>query len=621
VPGGRKFGGAAWDASSWLALLFVIAGVGAPAACVLWFMNEAAAAQAEAAKQSIAVAYRGQLTLLRDRLDEYWDRRANALDDLATGSPQSDFARNVRKGEADSFIFRNKKGGTDYPELTTGASTRVADDLSVEARLRQTEIRQMILGRTPKETIIQSIDRYFAAGPITKGVDPAGRSIAADEQLLALKFMRPADAERARMATRLTGMLNDYEAVQMPASQRLFLIDEVLAIVPGAVFPTYKAERIAAKFLEADDPRFSIAGLQATHVPELWKLTSSDGRVLALYETNTVRKDRNAAIDGDGIPRGAKISALRPGERAAGEAIAAGTMLPGWQLALEAVDTNGMDDAVRHRRASYFLAGYLVIAAMVITGLLAGYFFRSQVGLARLKTDLVSAVSHELKTPLASVQLLVDSLLESGPNDPGKTRDYLHLIAGENQRLTRLVGNFLTFSRIERNRQTFELRETNPRDIIESAVVIVRDRFAGCDFESESESSLPAINADHDALVSALVNLLDNAWKYTPADKLIRLRASTESAHVVFEVEDNGIGIAPREQKRIFRRFYRIDKRLSRESTGCGLGLSIVDAIARAHDGSVTVMSQLGRGSTFRISLPALKTAEEMARQRRTISA
>ncbi len=220
MPGVRKFGGAAWDASSWLALLFVIAGVGAPAACVLWFMNEAAAAQAEAAKQSIAVAYRGQLTLLRDRLDEYWDRRASALDDLATGSPQSDFARNVRKGEADSFIFRDKKGGTDYPQLTTGASTRVADDLSVEARLRQTEIRQMILGHTQKETIIQSIDRYFAAGPITKGVDPAGRSIAADEQLLALKFMRPGDAERARRATRLTRMLNDYEAVQTPASQR-----------------------------------------------------------------------------------------------------------------------------------------------------------------------------------------------------------------------------------------------------------------------------------------------------------------------------------------------------------------------------------------------------------------
>ncbi|HEY6343430.1 MAG TPA: ATP-binding protein [Bryobacteraceae bacterium] len=105
-------------------------------------------------------------------------------------------------------------------------------------------------------------------------------------------------------------------------------------------------------------------------------------------------------------------------------------------------------------------------------------------------------------------------------------------------------------------------------------------------------------------LVTALLNLLDNAYKYTPAEKRISLRAYRDGASVVFAVEDNGIGIAPREQKRIFRKFYQVDRRLARETGGCGLGLSIVDEIVRAHGGSVRLRSRPGQGSTFFVCLP-----------------
>jgi signal transduction histidine kinase len=105
-------------------------------------------------------------------------------------------------------------------------------------------------------------------------------------------------------------------------------------------------------------------------------------------------------------------------------------------------------------------------------------------------------------------------------------------------------------------------------------------------------------------LLTALVNLLDNAYKYTRSEKRICLRACRESRQVVFAVEDNGIGISPREQKRIFRRFYQVDSRLAREAGGCGLGLSIVESIVKAHGGSVRVASQLGSGTTFTVSLP-----------------
>jgi two-component system phosphate regulon sensor histidine kinase PhoR len=112
------------------------------------------------------------------------------------------------------------------------------------------------------------------------------------------------------------------------------------------------------------------------------------------------------------------------------------------------------------------------------------------------------------------------------------------------------------------------------------------------------------VRADENALVTALLNLLDNACKYTLADKRIVLRAYREGSHVVFAVRDNGIGISPKEQKRIFRRFYRVDQRLARDSGGCGLGLSIVEFIARAHGGTITVESDSGVGSTFMLSLP-----------------
>ena len=113
--------------------------------------------------------------------------------------------------------------------------------------------------------------------------------------------------------------------------------------------------------------------------------------------------------------------------------------------------------------------------------------------------------------------------------------------------------------------------------------------------------------------MTVLLNLLDNACKYTPGEKRIALRATCKNGYVVFAVEDNGIGIAPRERKKIFRRFYQVDRRLVRESGGCGLGLSIVDFIVRAHGGTVEVESQPGKGSTFSVILPAASAVKGAA--------
>jgi signal transduction histidine kinase len=258
-----------------------------------------------------------------------------------------------------------------------------------------------------------------------------------------------------------------------------------------------------------------------------------------------------------------------------------------------------------------------MVLAVYILALIAARSLRRQVALSRLKNDLVATVSHELKTPLASIRVLVDTLLESEQFEQQTAREYLHLIAKENDRLTRIIENFLTFSRMERNKYAFQFKKLSAAQIVESVARTVAPRFAapGCAFEVEVPQTLPEIEADPDTLTTALVNLLDNAYKYSEASKHIVLRAVARDGCVAFEVEDNGIGIPARETSRIFEDFYQVDQQLSRKRGGCGLGLSIVQLIVKAHMGSLRVSSQPGRGSKFTLLLPALATARPNAQE------
>jgi signal transduction histidine kinase len=459
-----------------------------------------------------------------------------------------------------------------------------------------------------KEAALAAIQHRFIGtgsrpGP---GMDMSGRSITADEQLLALHLLGRGDTRYAATARRLAAWLNDY-GVSMPSAQRLFLMSELRALAPDiAAFPTYAAEQLAAQFLESEPLRQGAPALESCRIRNLWRLASPDGGVIALYSGGSVVAALDGLLAEQNLQRNARFAVAPPGAADAGESIAAGPMLPGWQISFSLLNAQPFDEAARSRRAAYLWAGYLAVALIVLTGLAIGQSFRRQWRLARLKTDLVATVSHELKSPLASMRLLVDALLEEKELDPRKTREYLELIAGENLRLTRLIGNFLTFSRMERNRQRFDFALTKPSDVIQPALVAMRARLQspGCCLEVDASPDLPTLHADRDALTTVLLNLLDNAYKYTPAEKRISLSAYSENGHVVFTVKDNGIGITPRDRKRIFRRFYQVDRRLTRETGGCGLGLSIVDFIVRAHGGTVDVESQPGAGSRFSVRIP-----------------
>jgi signal transduction histidine kinase len=160
---------------------------------------------------------------------------------------------------------------------------------------------------------------------------------------------------------------------------------------------------------------------------------------------------------------------------------------------------------------------------------------------------------------------------------------------------------------MERNKQSFSMSRTSPAAIARDAAEAVKTKFSmgQCKFEVNIREDLPEVSADRDAMVTVLINLLDNAYKYSYDNKQIEFRVTSEDSLVCFYVSDNGRGMSRRSAKKIFNRFYQADSSLSRHVEGCGLGLSIAKFIVDAHKGTISVESKPDKGSTFTVKLPA----------------
>jgi signal transduction histidine kinase len=291
---------------------------------------------------------------------------------------------------------------------------------------------------------------------------------------------------------------------------------------------------------------------------------------------------------------------------------AVGPHFPGWtiQLFFKGGDVF-FEQAASEQIAIYTWTGVLFIVLILASGAVAAKSIGHQIRLNKLKNDFIATVTHELKTPLASMRVLVDTLLEGNYRDQNQVTEYLQLVSRENERLSRLIDNFLTFSRMERNKQAFQMRQVSPVSIAHAAAEAVKTKLGRghCCFETDIPDQLPEIRADHDALVTVLVNLLDNAYKYSYDEKQIRLSVTGDDGSVRFTVSDNGLGIPRRALKRIFQRFYQVDRSLTRRAEGCGLGLSIAKFIVDAHQGTITVESKPGQGSTFTVRIPTTASA------------
>ena len=282
--------------------------------------------------------------------------------------------------------------------------------------------------------------------------------------------------------------------------------------------------------------------------------------------------------------------------------------LPGATVQLHLVGPEVLNEAIADQRRILVWTATIAIVAVVLIAGFTGLALNRQIAISELKNTSVATVAHELRTPLASMRMLVDTLREGRYREAGQLREYLDLIAAENVRLSRLAETFLTYSRLNAGASALQHVEIEPHVVVDQAVTPLRSRLEapGCHFSQSVPQNLPAVFADRDALAQVLTNLLDNALKYTEAKKEIGLRAFQDNGNVVFEVKDNGVGISPEEQRDIFKEFYQVDRTLARKQEGCGLGLAIVKRIVDAHEGKIDVASEPGKGSVFTIKIPAV---------------
>jgi signal transduction histidine kinase len=243
--------------------------------------------------------------------------------------------------------------------------------------------------------------------------------------------------------------------------------------------------------------------------------------------------------------------------------------------------------------------------------LLAGGIFLTyrnvskEMALARLKSDFVSNVSHELRTPLSLIRLYAETLELGRLSSPEKHQEYYCIIRKESERLTALINNILDFSRIEAGRKEYDLRETDMRELVCNTLESYRYQIEQHGFTLEEKiAEVPLLRVDREAMARSLVNLVNNALKYSQDRKFIGVKLYRENGSVKLEVIDHGIGIPSNEQNKIFEKFYRVGDPLVHNTKGSGLGLSLVQHIARAHGGDVIVDSAPGAGSKFTITLP-----------------
>jgi signal transduction histidine kinase len=625
-----------------LLLLLVVL---APSVCLLWFMRQAVQNERLAVRQKLTEAYQGYLSLARDRLEVSWQQAADDVEKQAEDlTAPAVFARQVRDGRADAVIVFDASGNLAYPEAVVPlVSAEPVGDWAAAQQLelrdpaaaaglyagiasRTTNVNQAALAlQSQARCLIQAGSNAAAVtvltGPLARdeyrdATDPQGRLLIPNAQLVALDLLKDSASDRMPvLRDKLQAQLLDYDTTVMPAAQRRFLMREFQRLFPSEpVAFLLAAEDLAARHLEAGVDAVRKPGLSLSPLPGVWQMSVANGRVVTLHRTETLVARMQAAASSPGLPDTVQIDVVRPGQEAEGALLSlpAGPVLPGWSFALSLRDPLLLEAATQDRVATYVWTGVLVVATVVVLAVLALGLVRRQAALTQLRNDLVANVTHELKTPLSSMRLLVDTLLNSPQLHEQTAREYLELIAKENLRLSRLIDNFLMFSRIERNKYTFDFHDVPATTIVEAAASAVRQRFdvPECRFSVQVAPHLPSVVADADAMVTALVNLLDNAWKYSGDEKQITLAAEARDGVVSFSVRDNGVGLSPQDTKRIFGRFYRVDRHLSQPSAGCGLGLSIVQFIVTAHEGTVGVESEPDRGSTFTVTLPAKDVAQ-----------
>ncbi len=256
----------------------------------------------------------------------------------------------------------------------------------------------------------------------------------------------------------------------------------------------------------------------------------------------------------------------------------------------------------------------LVLAGGVMVVLIAGVWFlytsvKQEIQLAQIKSEFISNVSHEIRTPLALISMYIETLEMGRLKTADKVQEYYGIIGKETQRLTGIVNKILSFSKMESGTRQFKFDIGDLNDITHKVMETYQFHLGNKGFDLQFSPALPLPRNlfDKETIADAIINLIDNAMKYSKDIKVIEVKTGVERNFTYIEVKDYGRGISRKNQKMVFDKFYRVtNENLANEVKGTGLGLSIVSEIVKAHKGKVTLQSKPGEGCTFRMYFPSI---------------
>ena len=294
-----------------------------------------------------------------------------------------------------------------------------------------------------------------------------------------------------------------------------------------------------------------------------------------------------------------------PNEKELAAEVTFKNLFPFWQLSLAPASIDAWKAPARRDILIFAGATILVLGVLIFGVVLLMRDVSRELKLGRLRSDFISSVSHELKTPLTLIRLYGETLLHGKRFQQKERKSFYQIITRESERLSHLIEKVLDFSRIDRGQKQYHLQEADIYPVIASTVNVYRQylKRQGFSVETSLASHLPSVQFDPDAVSEAILNLMDNAAKYTGESKFVGVRLRSEDTKVIFEVEDHGIGIPASERLKIFQQFYRA--RSNTGKGGYGLGLFLVKHIMDAHSGKIELDSEQGRGSRFRLIFPA----------------
>ncbi len=286
---------------------------------------------------------------------------------------------------------------------------------------------------------------------------------------------------------------------------------------------------------------------------------------------------------------------------------------PPWKIRISQRYPHSADRLSHSKRNVYILIVFVVMAVLFFGGFLAIKSTAKELELARLKSEFVSTVSHEFRTPLMSIRYLSEMLDAGRVMGEDKKKIYYGKINKESERLSRLIENMLDFSKIEAGIKKYTFEDLSMKDLVEEVSERFKEYMANkkVNLKCEIADDLPDIHADREAVSRALFNLLDNAVKYSGKDPMVHLRARSEGDRVFLEVQDMGAGIRRDEQKKVFEKFYRSADPIHRNIEGSGIGLTLVVHIVKAHGGEVMMESDVGKGTRVTLLLPVLRKGRE----------